>query len=98
MQTHGFQQHDRYAFGGGIGWKRDEEPLIGKGKFADGREYVVVLNSTGGCLMVQDDEVTNNEGGRDFKCPFPTQAAAMAFARGIGEPRELADFLVLGFC
>lgn len=104
MELREFQREDYYAFAGAAGWDDGKAPLIGKGNFADGREFVMVLDATGGCLMVQDDEETNNEGGRAFECPFPTQAAALAFARGIEEPcdgsgpRELADFLALGFC
>ena len=110
MESRQFEKEDWYAFAGATGWDDGRLPLLAKGNLADGREYVVVLDATGGCLMVQDDEETNNEGGRAFECPFPTQAAALAVARGIGEPcdglgprngsgpHELADFLALGFC
>jgi hypothetical protein len=36
-------------------------------------------------------------GGRCLELAFPSQAAARAFAIGIGEPVSVDEFLVLGF-
>lgn len=109
MEPREFLRHDWDCFAGATGWDDGKAPLLAKGNLADGREYVVVLDSTGGCLLVEGDEV-NAEGGRVLDCAFPTQAAAWAFLRGIGKPydghgpcdgsgpHELDEFLALGFC
>jgi len=46
--------------------------------------------------MVEDDPV-NDSGGHCLALPCPTQAAARAFASGIGEPKSISVFLALGF-
>ena len=110
METREFQEQDWNGFCGATEWDDGNAPLFAKGNFADGREYVMILDATGGCLLVEGDDDANDEGGRVLECAFPTQAAAWAFARGIGEPcngpgpcdapgpLEVADFLALGFC
>lgn len=83
------------AFAGSTGWNNGDAPLYVKDKLADGREFVLVLDATGCCLLVEDDEA-NNHGGRVLSLPFPTQSAAMTFARGI-VASTVDDFTTLGF-
>ena len=83
------------TFSGSEEWNHGHAPLYVKDKLSDGREFVLVLDSTGCCLMVEDDEV-NHHGGRVLPLPFPTQSAAMTFARGI-IASTVGDFTTLGF-
>ena len=100
MRMEEFDRQAWMSFQGCAGWStadgRECEPLIGEGRFADGTRYCLVLDRTGGCLLVEDDPV-NDYGGRVYPAGFPTQAAARAFASGIGEPQSLDAFLSLGF-
>lgn len=110
MKIHEFLREDWLSFSGATEWDDKKAPLFAKGNLADGREYVMVLDATGGCLLIEHEDDVNDAGGRVLECAFPTQAAAWAFARGIAEPcdgpgpcdgrgpREVADFLALGFC
>ena len=85
------------AFAGASGWNNGALPLYCEERLDDGRNFILVLDATGGCLMVQGDDAVNNAGGRCLNCPFPTQEAALAFARGIQPPYTVEGFLAFGF-
>ena len=95
MEAREFGRHDWDGFAGAERWG-EAPPLMAVGKFADGREVVLVLDRTGGCVLVEDDP-QNDAGGYVLALPSPTQLAAKAFARGMGEPQRLEDFLAVGF-
>lgn len=96
MEAKQFDRHDHDAFAGAEGWPDGAAPLIAHSAFADGTAFVLVLDKTGGCLVVDGDE-QNQYGGYVLALPFPTQAAARVFAAGLGEPRSRDDFLTVGF-
>ena len=96
METRIFSRSEWDAFTGSARWADQSEPLFGKGKLESGKEFVLAIDSTSGCLLIEDDPV-NDFGGYILEVSFPTQAAARAFAHGIGEPKTLTDFLALGF-
>ena len=85
------------AFAGASGWDDGALPLYCEDRLDDGRNLILVLDATGGCLLIEGDDEVNDAGGRVLACPFPTQQAARAFARGIQPPHTLDDFLALGF-
>ena len=97
MQMHEFTPVQWSAFAGASDWNDGALPLYCEERLDDGRNFILVLDATGGCLMVQGEDVVNNAGGRCLDCPFPTQEAALAFARGIQPPYTVARFLALGF-
>ena len=97
MQMHEFTTVQWSAFAGASGWNNGALPLYCEERLDDGRNFILVLDATGGCLMVQGEDVVNNAGGRCLDCPFPTQEAARAFARGIQPPYTVVGFLALGF-
>ena len=96
METRIFSRSEWDAFAGSTCWADQSEPLFGKGLLGNGKEFVLVIDPTSCCLLIEDDPV-NDFGGYILEVSFPTQAAAQAFARGIGEPKTLTDFLALGF-
>lgn len=98
MRMNEFDRTAWHNFAGCESWSGERQtlPLIGEGRFENGQRYCLVLDRTGGCLMVEDDLV-NDFGGRCLEMAFPSQAAARAFAVGIGEPKTMTEFLVLGF-
>jgi len=83
------------AYAGAEAWPNRDLPLIGRGAFEDGEEYELVLDCTGGCLVLDDEWA--EAGGYVLELPFPTQAAALAFAEGMGEPDHKLDLFMLGF-
>ncbi len=87
MRMNEFDRAAWNSFAGCEPWSGEREtlPLIGEGRFENGQRYCLVLDRTGGCLMVENDLV-NDFGGRCLEMAFPSQAAARAFAIGIGEP------------
>lgn len=99
MRTRTFEKHDWDAFAGCEAFPatdaEKELPLFASGTFENGEEFVLVLDSTGACLVVDDDQAAY--GGYCLELPFPTQATAQAFAEGIGEPKHKMDFFLLGF-
>ena len=97
MQMQEFTPVQWSAFAGASGWNNGKAPLFCEGNLACGRGFILVLDATGGCIVVEGDNETNNAGGRCLDCPFPTQEAALAFARGIQPPYAVAGFLALGF-
>lgn len=96
MEIRIFSRSEWDAFAGSTRWADQSEPLFGKGKLESGKEFVLAIDPTSCCLLIEDDPV-NEFGGYILEVSFPTQAAALAFLRGIGEPKTLADFLALGF-
>ena len=97
MQMQKFATVQWNAFAGASGWKDGALPLYSEEMLDDGRNFILVLDATGGNLLVENDDEVNNAGGRCLDCPFPTQAGALAFARGIQPPYTVVGFLALGF-
>ena len=97
MQMHEFTPVQWSAFAGASGWYDGALPVYCEERLDDGRNFILVLDGTGGNLLVENDDVVNNAGGRSLDCPFPTQEAARAFARGIQPPYTVEGFLALGF-
>lgn len=95
MHAQPFNNEMWMAFAGSSEWDRDHQPLYVKDKLADGREFVLVLDASGCCLLIEGDEV-NHHGGRVLPLPFPTQSAAMTFARGI-TATSVDEFTSIGF-
>ncbi len=95
METKEFDQSAWWAYAGAESWPTGEPPLIGTGTFPNGEEFELVLDCTGGCLVLDDEQA--EAGGYVLELPFPTQAAARAFAEGIGEPGHKLDLFLLGF-
>ena len=96
MDMQGFSRSEWLDYAGAESWSAEKPPLFGRGKFEDGKEFELALDRTGGCLMIEDHPC-NICGGHVIELAFPTQAGAIAFAHGIGEPKTLTDFLALGF-
>ena len=96
MEIREFLESDWWGFSGCIHWSGGKEPLISVGIFENGKEYALVLDPTGCCLVVEDHSVSLS-GGWILALPFPTQDTARAFCNGIPEPRGIDDFLRLGF-
>ena len=96
MHAQPFNDEMWMAFAGSSEWDRDHQPLYVKDKLADGREFVLVLDATGCCLLIEGDAEVNQAGGRVMALPFPTQSAALTFARGI-TASIVDDFIALGF-
>ena len=96
MQTREFTESDWWGFQGCSKWQGGDEPLISVGTLDNGKEYVLVFDPTGACLVV-DDHPASESGGWVLPMTFPTQAAARAFATGIPEPHHYLDLLLLGF-
>jgi len=100
MEMREFTRHDWDAFCGAEAWRtpagEGSLPLITSGTLEDGKEYVLVLDRTGGCLMIEDEE-QSDYGGWQLLMPFPTQRAAIAFGKGLGEPKHKLDFFCAGF-
>ena len=97
MQMQEFTPVQWNAFAGASGWNDGALPLYCEEMQDDGRNFILVLDATGGNLLVENDDEVNNAGGRCLDCPFPTQEAALAFARGIQPPYTVEGFLALGF-
>ena len=97
MQMHEFTPVQWSAFAGASDWNDGALPIYCEERLDDGRNFILVLDATGGCIVVEGDNETNNAGGRSLACPFPTQEAARAFARGIQPPYTVEGFLALGF-
>ena len=99
METREFREHDWHGFEGAEAWHATSAegalPLIATGTLENGKEYVVVFDRTGGCLLIEDEE--QSDGGWQLILPFPTQQAARAFAAGLGEPKRKSDFFQVGF-
>lgn len=97
MELSEFTSTQWNAFAEASGWDDGALPLYCEDRLDDGRNFILVLDTTGGCLLIESDDEVNDAGGRVLACPFPTQQAAHAFARGIQPPYTLDDFLALGF-
>jgi len=97
MQMQKFTPVQWNAFAGASDWNDGALPLYCEERLDDGRNFILVLDATGGNLLVENDDEVNNAGGRCLDCPFPTQEAALAFARGIQPPYTVVGFLALGF-
>lgn len=83
-----FTEHDWLAFVGAQRFPDGSEPLVAEGQFSlvHQRRWLVVLDCTGGCLLIEDDP-QNDCGGYVLDRPFADQAEARAwFEREIGEP------------
>jgi len=96
MKVREFDRSAWMSFAGCVRWRDGKVPLISIGEFEDGKEFVVVFDPTGSCLVVEDLPQSLC-GGWIIEMKIPTQEAARAFAEGIQHPKCLADFLLLGF-
>jgi hypothetical protein len=94
MELRSFTRHDFDCFGGAERWS-DAEPLLAEGKFADGMDWVLVLDRQGACLVCDDDQAAN--GGYALNRPFLSAADARAFATELGDPKTRGYFFVAGF-
>lgn len=84
---------DQWRFFTGFArWADGKPPVFGDGVFQDGTQYRIVFDPAGGWLQAV--------GWEHFllKKPFAAQEAALAFARDLGEPQKMEDFLAFGFC
>ena len=94
-----FTREDWMGFAGAEHFADGAEPLAAEGRFtlAAKREWLVILDATGGCLMVEDDP-QNDYGGYCLHHPFATPAEAEAWFRtAIADLAHLLDFLLAGF-
>jgi hypothetical protein len=94
-----FTREDWYGFAGAERFADGAEPIIAEGKatMGDQRGWLLILDATGGCIMV-DDDAQNDFGGRCLQHPFASPAEAEAwFRQEIGSPAHLLDFLLAGF-
>ena len=96
MQIREFAREDWHGFAGCCQWPNGDDPLVSDGTLEDGKEFVVVFDPTGCCLVVEDHPVSLT-GGWILDLPFPTRDAARAFGTGMGTPTRIDDFLRLGF-
>lgn len=96
MEMKKFDREAWFGFAGCCNWPDGREPLIGIGVLESRKEVVLVLDPTGGCVVVEDHPASDS-GGWVLALPFPTQDAARAFGTGIPEPRGIDDFVRLGF-
>ena len=94
-----FTREDWHGFAGAERFADGAEPLAAEGRFtlAAKREWLLILDATGGCLVVEDDP-QNDYGGYCLHRPFATPAEAEAwFRKAIADPAHLLDFLLAGF-
>jgi len=87
-------QSDWLAFAGAEGW-HNEQPLIAEGHLNDGTAYVLVLDRTGGCLILDDEQA--EYGGYQLERSFCSQASARLFAYDHLSVPTKASFLAAGF-
>lgn len=94
-----FSANDWLGFAGAERFADGSEPIIAEGRFtlAAQRDWLLVLDANGGCLMVADDPQTNF-GGYALQHAFVSPAEAQAwFAEAIANPAHLLDFILAGF-
>ncbi len=94
-----FTDHDWGAFAGAEPFADGSDPVAAEGTFtlAAKRSWIVILDATGGCLLVEGDPQTDH-GGYVLDRPFATPADAEAWFRDqVGTPAHLLDFLMAGF-
>ena len=94
-----FTRDDWHGFAGAERFADGSEPVAAEGRatLAAKRAWFVILDATGGCLMIEDDP-QNDYGGYCLHRPFATPADAEAWFRAkIGTPAHLLDFLMAGF-
>ena len=94
-----FTRADWMAFAGAERFPNGAEPLAAEARIslAAKREWLLILDATGGCLVVEDDP-QNDYGGYCLRRAFATPAEAKAwFATAIADPAHLLDFLLAGF-
>ncbi len=95
MEMYEFTESELMEHSGATAWNNGAPPLFASGTFENGEQYELVLDATGGCLMVDDAQLT--AGGYRLHLPFPNQSAALVFAKGIGTPTHKLDFFLIGF-
>ena len=95
MEMKPFEKTDWYGYAGAESWPNGDLPLIGQGKLTTGEEFELIIDATGGCLMLDDEQA--EAGGYTLELSFPTQGAAKALAAGIETPARKLDILTLGF-
>jgi len=95
MEMRQFNPSDWDAFGGAESWPDGAEPLFGEVLFANGDEYFLVLDRTGGCLLMAADNGDMSSYSLDM--PLLNQDEARVLAQRLGEPRHRIDFLLAGF-
>ncbi len=96
MEVREFAECDWHSFNGCSYWPDGKLPLIGNCRLENGKEYVIVFDPTGACLLIEDDEI-NDYGGRYLSVDIPTQQLAYAIAQGMGEPATIHQFHTFGF-
>ena len=94
-----FTRDDWCGMAGAERFADGSEPLAAEGRFtlAAQRAWFLVLDATGGCLVVNDDPISER-GGYCLDHPFASPAEAEAWFRAkVGNPAHLVDFLMAGF-
>ena len=94
-----FTRADKLTFAGAERFADGTEPLAAEGRFtlAAKREWLLILDASGGCLTVEDDP-QNDCGGYCLHRPFATPGEAQAwFQVAIADPAHLLDFVMAGF-
>lgn len=97
MEVREFAESDWHNFNGCSNWPDGKPPLIGKGILENGKEYMIVFDPTGACLLIEDDDEINIAGGRILSLPLPSQRLARSLARGMGFPATIHQFHMFGF-
>lgn len=94
-----FTRTDWDAFAGAEPFPDGAEPIAAESQFtlAAKRRWIVILDATGGCLLVEND-AQSEAGGYCLDHAFASPAEAQAwFAKQVGNPAHLVDFLMAGF-
>ena len=94
MELREFTPHDWYGFSDVEQWP-DSVPLLAKGRFENGMDWVLVLDKNGGCFIA--DDAQGPYGGYMLERKFASAAEARLFAKVLGEPTHRFDFFVAGF-
>ncbi len=94
-----FTREDWYGMAGAERFADGAEPLAAEGHFTLGaqRAWFLVLDATGGCLVI-DGDPQSEAGGYVLDHPFASPAEAEAWFRAkVTNPAHLVDFLMAGF-
>ena len=95
MDMREFTKSDWSAFCGAEAWPDGAKPLVGGGLFENGTEYVLVLDSNGGCAVINAEDGDLDNYALDM--PLLNQSEARVLAQRLDQPRHRIDFLLAGF-
>jgi hypothetical protein len=94
-----FTRSDWDAFAGAETFTDGAEPIAAEGQFTLGakRRWFLVLDATGGCVLVEDDP-QSEAGGYCLDHAFASPAEAQTwFAKQVRNPAHVLEFLMAGF-